>query len=199
MSTEILTSQLIIGFKNGDEKVFKKVFDHYYPNLLFFIFKLTGSREEAEDISLRAFQALFNRCNAFESEINIKAFLYICGRNSALNYLKAEQNKREKLQKFAQRMEDDTFLEYEFGIKQGVVAAIYRAIEELPIECRKVFKMLYYEELTPAEIADLLKVTVSTVYNQKSRALKALRLKFADSAIAVLWLVQSISFWDFDL
>jgi RNA polymerase sigma factor (sigma-70 family) len=136
---------------------------------------------------------LFNRCEGFETEINIKSFLYICGRNSSLNYLKSKQHEREQLRQFAQRMSDDTFLEFEFGIKQGVVAAIGRAIEELPAECRKVFKMLYYDELTPAEIADLLNITVSTVYNQKSRALNALRMKFSENAMVVFWLLLPFS------
>lgn len=193
MNNEILNSQMISDFKRGDEKIFKKVFDHYYPALLLFIVKLTGSREEAEDISLRAFQALFNRCAGFETEINIKAFLYISARNSGLNYLKAKQYEKERLRKFTQQMSDDTFLEFEFGIKQGVVAAISKAIEELPAECRKVFKMLYYEELTPAEIADLLNITVSTVYNQKSRALNALRMKFSENAMIVFWLLLPLS------
>lgn len=199
MNNEILNSRMISDFQQGNEKIFKKVFDHYYPGLLLFITKLTGSREEAEDISLRAFQSLYNRCHAFETEINIKAFLYICGRNSSLNYLKSKQHEREQLKQFAARMTDDTFLEFEFGIKQGVVAAIYKAIEELPSECRRIFKMLYYEELTPAEIADLLHITVSTVYNQKSRALSALRMRFSENAIVVLWLLQTIAFLEMDL
>lgn len=191
---EILDSQTIGDFRQGDEKTFKKVFDHYYPGLLLFVTKLTGSREEAEDISLRAFQALFNRCQSFGTEINIKAFLYVCGRNSSLNYLRAKQHEREQLKQFASRMSDDTFLEFEFGIKQGVVAAIHKAIEELPEECKRVFRLLYFEELTPAEIANMLHITVSTVYNQKSRALSALRIKFSENSIVVLWVLQSMAF-----
>ncbi|WP_375303749.1 RNA polymerase sigma factor [Niastella sp. OAS944] len=193
MNIEILNSKEISDFKQGDERIFKKVFDHYYPALLLFVAKLTGSREEAEDISLRAFQALFNRCHAFETEINMKAFLYICGRNSSLNYIKSEQHKREQLRQFATRMADDTLLEFEFGIKQGVVAAIYNAIEELPEECRKVFKKLYFEEKAPAEIAEELHLKVSTVYNQKSRALNALRMKFSENAMVVFWLLLPFS------
>jgi RNA polymerase sigma-70 factor (family 1) len=199
MNKEILNSQMMGDFKKGDEKTFKRVFNHYYPGLVNFITRLTDSREEAEDISLRAFQSLFNRCHAFETEINIKAFLYICGRNSSLNYLKSKQHEREELKKFAERMTDDTFLEFEFGIKQGVVAAIHKAIEELPVECRKIFKMLYYEELKPAEIADLLHIKVSTVYNQKSRALSALQMKFSENTMVVLWLLQTMAFLELDL
>jgi RNA polymerase sigma-70 factor (ECF subfamily) len=189
-----LNQQTITLFQAGDENAFRQVFEHYYPALLAFIRKLTGSHEEAEDISLNAFQALFNRCHAFETEINIKAFLYICGRNSSLNYLRAKQRDKQQLRQFAERMADDTFLEFEFAIKPGIVAAIHKAIEELPGECRKIFKLLYFDELTPKEIADLLQVTVSTVYNQKSRAIHALRMKFSENAIVVLWLLQAVAF-----
>lgn len=193
MNIEILNGQEISEFNKGNEKIFKKIFDHYYPALLLFVTKLTGSREEAEDIALRAFQALFNRCDKFETEINIKAFIYICCRNSSLNYIKSKQHERDSLRKFAGRMSDDTFFEFEFGVRQGIVAAIYKAIEDLPSECRKVFKMLYYEELTPAEVADVLKVTVSTVYNQKSRALNALRMRFSENALVLFWLLLPLS------
>ena len=189
MNIEILNGQEISDFKQGDERIFKKIFDHYYPALLLFITKLTGSREEAEDISLRAFQALFNRCHSFETEINMKAFLYICGRNSSLNFIKSQQHKREQLRQFATLMEDDSFLEFEFKTKQGVVAAIYKAIEELPTECGRVFKLLFFEERSPAEVAAMLNLTVSTVYNQKSRALNALRIKFSENAMVVFWLL----------
>lgn len=189
----ILNRYTLERFKQGDEKAFKQVFDHYYPGLLMFITKLTGNREEAEDIALRSFQSLYNRCHAFEAEINIKAFLYICGRNSGLNYIRAKQHEGAVMSKYAERMTDDTFLEFEFNIKQGVVAAIHKAIEELPVECQRVFKMLYIEELTPTEIAEILQITVSTVYNQKHRALTFLKGRFSENAIAVYCIMQMVA------
>ena len=57
--------------------------------------------------------------------------------------------------------------------------AIHNAIENLPEECRRIFKVLYYEELQPAEVAELLQISVNTVYVQKSRAVSTgLLLRF---------------------
>nr|WP_255539672.1 sigma-70 family RNA polymerase sigma factor [Longitalea luteola] len=170
------------------------VFDHYYPGLMLFVAKLTGSREEAEDISLRTFQSLYSRCAAFHSEINIKAFLYISARNASLNYLKSRQRDKQQLHRFAARMEDDTFLEYEFAIRPPVIAALHKAIEELPGECRRIFKLIYFEERTPLEIADMLHISVSTIYNQKMRALNILRLKLSGRTKAIIWLLLSLTF-----
>lgn len=196
---DILNSQTIGDFQRGDERIFKMVFDHYYPALILFVAKLTGSREEAEDISLRTFQSLYNKCQGFHTEINIKAFLYISARNASLNFLKSRQRDKQLLQKFAARMEDDTFLEYEFALKPPVVAAIHKAIEELPVECRRIFKLIYYEERTPLEIADMLHISVSTIYNQKMRALQTLRLKLHGNTRAITWLLLSMALLEAEL
>lgn len=189
----ILTKRTIRDFNQGDEKAFNQVFDHYYPGLVYFIEKLTGSREEAEDIVLRAFLELFNRCKLFEEEINIKAFLYIASRNSALNFIKANQNRKAQLQQLSEYFSADGNPAFEFELKDNVIIAVRKAINELPEECRRIFKMLYYEELTPAEIAQALNISTSTVYNQKSRALTALRLKFSENSMIVLWILTVLS------
>jgi hypothetical protein len=49
--------------------------------------------------------------------------------------------------------------------------------------------MLYYEELSPAEVAGILNISVSTVYNQKSRAVKALRITLAEHPLVITWLL----------
>jgi RNA polymerase sigma-70 factor (family 1) len=190
---EILNSQMINAFNQGDEKIFKTVFRHYYPALFLFVRKLTESREEAEDITLRAFQSLFDRCDKFETEINIKAFLYVTCRNSGINYINAKEQERQRLKQFSLLLSNEGESEVIYNINNELVAAVNRAIEELPDSCRKVFEMLYYEELAPAEIAGKLNITVSTVYNQKSRAIKALRLKFSEYRIGMLLIVILLS------
>lgn len=190
---EILTSQSIGDFQRGDERTFRQVFDHYYQALSGFVYKLTGSREEAEDISLRCFQSLFNRCHSFGTENNIKAFLFISARNSSLNFLKAKERDKHRLREFAERMKDDTFLEYEYSLKTPIIAALDQAIESLPHECRRIFKMLYYDELAPAEVAALLQISINTVYTQRRRAVSTLRLKLSENATAILWLIHTLA------
>lgn len=183
----------ITSFQAGDEKAFRQVFEHFYPALLAFVRKLTGSQEEAEDITLNAFQGLFKRCHLFNTYDNIKAFLYISTRNSSLNYLKSHKRSTDLQKRFARQMEDDTSLRYEYDIKQEILEAISHAIEQLPEECKKVFKLLIYKELTPAQVADMLQISVSTVYNQKSRALQALRMLLSENSMAIAWLLLTMA------
>jgi RNA polymerase sigma-70 factor (family 1) len=189
----IENSHTITSFQAGDEKAFLQVFQHFYPGLLGFARKLTGSQEEAEDISLSAFQGLFKRCHLFNTEHNIKAFLYITARNRSLNFLKSQKRANDIQKQFARQMENDISLRYEYEIKQEILESISNAIEHLPEECRKIFKLLIYEELTPAEVAEMLQISVSTVYNQKSRALQALRIVFSENSQATVMLLLTMA------
>jgi RNA polymerase sigma-70 factor (family 1) len=171
-----LTEQIIRDFQQGDKKAFVLVFKAYYVIIVLFAKKITGNLAEAEDIVTEVFIALSKRVKLFETEINIRSFLYISARNACLNYLKKEKRVNDLRKEFVRYIQDDKLLEYEYSIKADLVESVHNAIEGLPEECRKVFKMLYYEELKPAEIAERLRLSVNTVYAQKRRAMQALRL-----------------------
>ena len=51
---------------------------------------------------------------------------------------------------------------------------IYAAIDQLPDQCRKVFEMSRFEELKQQEIADKLGISIKTVKNHITIALKQL-------------------------
>jgi len=194
-----LDSTILTGFQQGDEHAFRRIFDHFYPALYNFTQKLTSNHEEAKDITLHAFQKLFERCKLFETEANIKAFLYITCRNRSLDYLYAQKRQQEKQMEMMREMSNDTQLRYEYDIMDELVNRLNTAIESLPEENRKIFKLLYYEQMTPSEIAGLLRISVQTVYTQRTRAIKALRLMLADNSLSITWLIYAILYMKNDV
>jgi RNA polymerase sigma-70 factor (sigma-E family) len=62
----------------------------------------------------------------------------------------------------------------------GVAAAVWAAVRELPERQRAVVVLRYYEQLSERETADALGVTVGTVKSQASRALDTLRTYLGD-------------------
>jgi RNA polymerase sigma-70 factor (ECF subfamily) len=63
-------------------------------------------------------------------------------------------------------------------IKAEVLQQIYEAIEALPSQCKKVFKLCYVEGLSNSEVAAQFSISINTVKNHKVKALGLLRLKF---------------------
>ncbi|MVT07746.1 RNA polymerase sigma factor [Chitinophaga tropicalis] len=180
-----LDENIVLQFRQGNPIAFRQVFDAFYRSLYYFTFKLTGNQTEAEEICLNSFMKIFEGCASFETAGSIKAFLFKVARNNSIDFLRSHNIQKEKQARFVADMQDDYVLQMEYEIKDVLIEKVRAAINELPDECRRVFKMLYYEELSPAEVAEILKVSVSTVYNQKSRAIKTLRLSLNYSVLGI--------------
>jgi RNA polymerase sigma factor (sigma-70 family) len=58
---------------------------------------------------------------------------------------------------------------------EGVGAAVWEVVQTLPRKARAVVVLRYYEQLTEAETAQLLGISVGTVKSQSSRAMALLR------------------------
>ena len=58
---------------------------------------------------------------------------------------------------------------------EGQRAAVWAVVQSLPPKARAVVVLRYYEQLTEAETAQVLGVTVGTVKSQCSRAMALLR------------------------
>jgi RNA polymerase sigma-70 factor (family 1) len=191
---QTLDTNVFYAFKEGDPAAFREVFNAYYRHLYYFTKKLIDNKEEAEEIALNSFQKLFERCGRIDAVEGIKAFLFVTARNNSIDYLRSSKLQKTKQRDFAASIQNDTFLEFEYEIRDELVEMVRNAINNLPSECSKVFKMLFYDELTPAEVAEVLKISVSTVYNQKSRALQALRIALAGHPTSIVLLVATFVF-----
>jgi RNA polymerase sigma-70 factor (ECF subfamily) len=186
---EGLHSTVLNGFQQGKESSFRVVFNQYYRAVYYFTYKLTSSEAEAGDIALYVFQKLFERCKLFETETNIKAFLFISARNKSLDYLKAQKRQEDLQKEMAREMSNDTLLRYEYEIMDELVDKLKAAIENLPEKNREIFKLLYYEQMTPEEIAALLRISVQTVYTHRTRAIESLRILVRGKSLSLSWLL----------
>jgi len=59
-------------------------------------------------------------------------------------------------------------------IDREMVAAVHRAIDKLPTQCRRIYLMHRYDDLKYSEIAEILGISINTVKTQMRRALISL-------------------------
>lgn len=91
-----LKDSVLVRFQKGDARAFQEVFDFYYDNIFYFVYKLLESKEDAEDVAIQIFDKLFRMHTQFETVPNIKAFLFISARNLSFNYIRARQYREER-------------------------------------------------------------------------------------------------------
>jgi RNA polymerase sigma-70 factor (ECF subfamily) len=175
--------QIIAGFQQGSKEAFAAVYNMHYSRLYGFIKKLVDDREEAQDITAETFVKLWKLHANFNTAENIKAFLYITARNACMDYLRYRQRQTANKQELGYVLlqeESSVPTTTNDEIKTEVLKQVHNEIENLPAQCRRIFKMAWLEGKKNAQIAEQLALTEQTIRNQKARAVKILRVALAN-------------------
>ena len=76
------------------------------------------------------------------------------------------------------QLADEDEYELDYSTEDGFIfeeERLARAYRRLPLMKKRILTLLFVEQLEPAEIAARLHCSVQNVYNQKYRAIKALK------------------------
>jgi RNA polymerase sigma-70 factor (ECF subfamily) len=157
----------------GDQSAYKSLFEHYYDRLHQLAMMVTGSKELSEEIVSDVFIALWRKREKAAEIRNLRVYLYVATRNTALNY-------RQKLQREAHLSLDDIQTELnapysdpeQAYVTKEMTARIRQAIDSLPPKCKMIFKLVKEDGLNYREAAEVLGLSVSTVDNQLVIAVK---------------------------
>lgn len=176
----------VFSFQQGEERGFAWFFRQFYPSLTLYCFRITGDKEISEEIASNAFIKIWEKHERFSNADSIKAYLYRIVRNDALKYLHTKKQElaanKEVIYLYANQNEKDHF-------NSLVIAETSRellnAINSLPVECSKVFRLMYIEGKTIQETAEALQLSPSTVKTQKKRGIEALRKSLHLSILTV--------------
>jgi RNA polymerase sigma-70 factor (ECF subfamily) len=185
---ENLENELVANFMRGDPKAFKEIYDTYFSRIFVFASKITGTKEEAEEITLDSFAKLFKMHERFENLPNIQAFLYVATRNACFNYLRHRQLMESKKKEWlAVNLETANWLEIN-QVEGEMLKIIHMTIEELPRGCKNIIKM-YLEGLDTREISNRLHISIPTVRSQKRYAIQLLRTALKNRLLIILLLI----------
>lgn len=159
--------------EGDDEKAFKQFFDYYASRLFHFAMSFLKNKFLAEEAVADVFFKVWVNRSALADYENVKAYLFKATYNTSLNYLDEVRRKE------AISMED---LDVDLGIdlicpeteliNKELKDIIEQAIESLPPRCKLIYRMAKVEQLKYKEIADLLDISVKTIDNQLSIAIK---------------------------
>lgn len=157
----------------GDEAAFEALFRALAPGLCALVTRYVHSRPVAEEIIQDLFFDLWSRRTQLVIEQAITAYLFTAARNRALNHVKRERRVVPWNAAASRPEETDPSSPGEAELLDAL--ELQDAIEHLPARCRLIFTLNRHQEMTYAEIAKSLGLSVKTVETQMGRALRALR------------------------
>ncbi|MFQ5509721.1 MAG: sigma-70 family RNA polymerase sigma factor [Leptospirillia bacterium] len=153
-------------------------------------YRLTGSREEGEELVQETFIKAFRFFHQFTRGTNCRAWLYKILRNTFFNRL--EQDKRrpsttdlDALEPFLG--EEDADIGMQASTDEEMLGRVLEddvmgALMELPETYRMVVILSDLEGLSYKEIAEVMEVPIGTVMSRLHRGRKALRGRLAQAA-----------------
>jgi len=175
--------------RSGDESAFEVVFRELFQPLVHYAMRFLKEQEASEEVVQEAFFAIWEKRSTLDIHTSLKSYLYRSVHNRCLNLIKHIGIREDyKVWNEQEREGQEAQFEGELGATE-LQLRINTAIEALPPERQKVFRMSRFEGLKYQEIADQLNISVKTVENQMGKALKALRASLADYLPAILLLI----------
>jgi RNA polymerase sigma-70 factor (sigma-E family) len=140
------------------------------PSLLRTAYLLTGDRHTAEDLVQTALAKLYLSWDKVQQRDSIDGYV----RRILVNENNSMWRRGWKKREYATGdLPDDDHVTDEYD--EGQRAAVWQVVQTLPRKARAVVVLRYYEQLSEAETAEALGISVGTVKSQASRALAALR------------------------
>ncbi|MFC2133187.1 RNA polymerase sigma factor [Bacteroidota bacterium] len=172
----------------SDETAFDSLFRKYYEPLYNFAGRYVRDSQIAENAVQDVFVKIWIQKEKLTIKTNVKAYLFTAVKNHLLNQIKQEK-RLSSIEDYSLDLGDDETPESDH-LKNETYAAVHKAINELPEQCRKIFKMHRYDNLKYHEIADILGISINTVKTQIKRALKALQKKLEYLSLIIIFLLM---------
>lgn len=175
------TNQLIENDKillnkwiKGEESAFDDLFKTYYKKLCFAAIRTTENLADAEDMVQELFIEIYNSKSTLKIKGSIKNYLFGALYFKCNAFIKKKiKNTIEITDKVIEISDySNSPLEYIENIEFETI--IYDAIDSLPQKCKEIFELSRFNSLKNKEIAQKLNISIKTVENQMSIALKKL-------------------------
>jgi RNA polymerase sigma-70 factor, ECF subfamily len=176
---EFSDDQIIERTLAGETDAFSLLVRRWERSIYGLSLRMLGRDEDARDVCQETFLAAFRNLRKFRGDAKFSSWLY----RIALNACNSRLRKHSAMAEQSIDQEDGDGRMYEIAdngledlperLQRDQRAKMVRkALQSLPAEMRQVIIMKEYEELTFAEIAEILQIPVSTV---KSRVYTGLQ------------------------
>ena len=173
-------AKILAAFANGDQKAFSRLFEEHYEATCRYVIRIIRDRDTTEEIVQSTFVNLWEKRRLIREDISFKSYLFRAAYNTALNYIKHQKVVSNYVAKKQDKIEiaEKAYVSHQpdFELEQKITSAV----NQLPPQCQRVFRLSREEGLKYHEIADELGISKKTVEVHMGKALKMLRISLRE-------------------
>jgi RNA polymerase sigma-70 factor, ECF subfamily len=179
IAAQLYERLLVLRCQAGDEAALGELIARYSPGLRFFIKRVTGKAETADDLLQETWIEVYRKINRLQRPDAFSAWLYRIARDKAYRELR-------RLPSRCAPIDDDlpdsiTAKEESFTPEEA--ESVRAALDQLPVEQRDVLVLRFMEEMSYEQIAEVIACPVGTVRSRIHYAKLALRAKLESKVV----------------
>jgi len=163
--------------KKDDFIAFDALFHKYSANLYAFALSITRDSFAAEEVTQLVFLKVWEKREQIKEHLSFKSFLFSVAYHETISWLRKEKSEKMRIGEFV-RMSGFQTSETENTVEfRNIESLANGLIQEMPEKRKEIFRLSREQGFSNKEIAEKLGISIKTVENQMTSALKYLREK----------------------
>ena len=179
------TAKIARGLRERDMELLADLVGRYQQRLVRYLLYLTGRREYAEDLAQETWIRVLQRGSQYNGRQRFDPWLFAIARNLAIDYVR---KKLRAVQTVSSPNDRDALLlvpssgpsPFEAAARSEDAMRLAGRLQILPPLYREALLLRFQEELSLAEIAQVVGTPITTVTSRIYRGLAALRSAFEE-------------------
>ncbi len=176
--TRQATTFLILRAQSGDRVAFDQLLDQYQTQLWSFASRVLGDASAAEDVLQDVFWIIYKKLKWLSDPALFKPWAYRITTRECFRYIK-------KRARWPMQLDEEAFDAIAANDTSTDIdprsALLPEMLAELSPASRVVILLHYFDDLTLAEVADVLDISVGTVKSRLAYGLAALRKQMSEA------------------
>ncbi len=164
--------------ERGDEFAFEVIVKKYQRMVYFLALKMVGNHHDADEVGQKTFLSVYKNLRKFEGRSSLKTWVFRIAMNYSKNLLR-DRTRREGEEVTERTAVTHSSVEEDIETHQRRLI-VRKAMEGLPPRQREVLQMRAFGDMTFAEIAQAIGISISAAKVNYHYAVKALKTILAD-------------------
>ena len=181
--------RLVERAKSGEVAAFEEIYSIYGKKILNYVYRMTGTRADAEDLTQEAFVSAFDKIHTLKDNRKFQSWLYRIAQNKVYQRFRTRPPQHESIDaeeglsaSDREQLESTLKNPESSVISKELQEVIQKVINSLPEKYREVFVLAAVHKLSYQEISEIVGRSLASVKSDIHRA----RLRVRDKVKAYL-------------
>ena len=162
--------------KTKIEQGFKLLMLAYQERLYWHIRQMVYEHEDANDVIQNTFIKVYKSIHKFEGKSKLYTWLYRIATNEAITFLNKKKKKSTTSLDNEEYNLDNQLKADEYFDGDEIQRKLYEALDQLPEKQKAVFNLRYFEEMSYAEMSEILGTSVGGLKASYHHAVKKIEI-----------------------